>query len=57
MNKKILKKCSRCNTEMKLIACPDGSRKWQCQNPACPNSRVTGVYPKQQKYIGQSLKN
>lgn len=46
MSKKVAKQCPKCNTIMRLIACPDGDRKWQCQNSNCPNSKLAGIYPK-----------
>lgn len=46
MINKIFRICNHCKTQMKLIACPDG-HKWQCQNPKCPNSKITGTYQKQ----------
>ncbi|MFR5471148.1 MAG: hypothetical protein ACLTG7_06390 [Romboutsia sp.] len=36
--------CSECGSKMKLIPCPDGSRKYICQNIKCTNSRVHGTY-------------
>ena len=46
MSEKLAKQCPKCNTIMRLIACPDGDKKWQCQNPKCLYSKLTGKYPK-----------
>jgi hypothetical protein len=46
MTKRIVRICSKCKTQMRLIACPDGTTKWQCQNPKCSKSKIRGIYPK-----------